>query len=107
MMHAVRVPLNEAELIAVLDRWSGGPVAVRVVGPEHQLLAVFRGRLGRRSDDKHPSLFWPLEDPVEIAGAEQSGLYLHRPLLEEASIHPGDSVVEWRQAGVTLNVRRP
>jgi hypothetical protein len=102
----VRSPLSETELIAMLDRWSGGPVAVRVVGRDHQLLAVFRGRLGRRSGSRRPSLFWPLEDPIGIAGAEQSGLYVHRQVLEAAFVHPGD-VIEWRQVGVTLNVRRP
>jgi hypothetical protein len=102
---AVRVAISEEQLAALLDRWEGQPVAVRVVAPGHELLAVFRGRLGRRSTEKRPSLFWPLACAGAPPGAEEPGIYLHPGLVEEAAEHPGD-VVEWRQASVTLSVRR-
>jgi hypothetical protein len=101
----VRVPISEDQLIAVLDRWSDQPVAVRVVAPGHQLLAVFRGRLRKRSD-KRPSLFWPVDCANQPRGAEEPGVYVHPGLVEASAEHPGETVVEWRQAGVTLNVRR-
>jgi hypothetical protein len=101
----VRVPITQDQLIAVLDRWIDQPVAIRVVAPAHQLLAVFRGRLRKRSD-KRPSLFWPVECADQPRGHEQPGVYLHPRLVEDSAQHPGETVVEWRQAGVTLNVRR-
>jgi hypothetical protein len=102
----MRLSITTDELVAVLDRWSGSPIVVRVVRDDHHLLAVFRGRLATRVNAKHPSLFWPLDDPLETEGAEQSGVYLDPPSVEDAAIHPSDNVVEWRQGDVTLNVRR-
>ena len=90
----------------MLDRWSGSAVSVRVVTREDALLAVFHGRLGRQSPSKHPAMFWPLEAEAGVRDAEQPGVYVHPDLVEAAAIHEGDAVVEWRQAGATLNLRR-
>jgi hypothetical protein len=102
----MRLSITTDDLVAALDRWSGAPIVVRVVRNDHHLLAVFRGRLASRSDAKHPSLFWPLDDSLEAAGAERSGIYLDPPSVEDAAVHPSDNVLEWRHGGVTLNVRR-
>jgi hypothetical protein len=102
----VRRELSEGELIAALAAWGDRPVAVRVVGPTDELIGVFSGRLGERTDAKHPSLFWPLRCSDEMSTVEQAGVYLHPGLVEHAAMHTGDTVVEWRQTGVTLNVRR-
>jgi hypothetical protein len=102
----MRLSITTEDLVAALDRWSGAPIVVRVVRNDHHLLAVFRGRLATRWDTKHPSLFWALDDPLDAAGAEQSGVYLDPRSVEQAAIHPSDNVVEWRQGDVTLNIRR-
>jgi hypothetical protein len=38
--------------------------------------------------------------------AERPGIYLHPDSYQGARIHTGEFVVEYRQAGVTVNVRR-
>jgi len=101
----MRTAISEEQVVTLLDRWGGHPVSIRVIAPGHQLLAIYRGRLGRRTAEKRPSLFWPLECVGAPPGAEEAGIYLHRGLVEDAAEHPGD-VVEWRQTDVTLNVRR-
>ena len=101
----MRRPLTEDELVTELDGWAGRPVAVRVVAAGDELVAVVVGRLGARSDAKHPSLFWPLEAGAGVETVERSGIYLHGGLVEDPAIHTGDSVVEWRQAGATVNIR--
>ena len=105
IIHAVAGPLGEDEVIAVLDGWSGRRVAVRIVASADELVAVFTGQLGARSESKHPSRFWPLDGVVDIPTVEQPGVYLHEGLVEDAALHVGDSVVEWRQAGAIVNVR--
>lgn len=95
----------DSELIRILDRWVGSRVVVRVVASSDDLVAVFTGRLGGRSSEKHPALFWPIESP-EPPKAERLGVYLHPDLYEDARIHEGDFVVEFRQADVTVNMRR-
>ena len=101
----MRRPITEDELVAELDGWAGRPVAVRVVAAGDELVAVFVGRLGARSAVKHPSLFWPLVATAGVETAEQPGVYLHGGLVEDAALHTGDSVIEWRQAGAIVNVR--
>jgi hypothetical protein len=93
------------ELLEVLERWEGSRVSVRVVARYDELVAVFSGRLGARSDEKAPALFWPIEGGNSPA-AEEPGIYLHPELYEGARIHAGDFVAEYRQGGVTVNVRR-
>ena len=78
---------------------------MRLVAAGDELIAVFVGCLGKRSDAKHPSLFWPLEAPAGVETAEQPGVYLHGGLVDDAALHTGDSVVERRQAGAIVNVR--
>ena len=98
--------LTEAELVALLEGWRGHEVAVRVVDANDEIVAVFRGRLGGRTDARHPSVFWPLGDSPPSVTDEQSGIYVHGGLVATALLHTGDWVVEWRQSGVTVNVRR-
>jgi hypothetical protein len=99
-------PKPDGELLAVLGRWKGSPVVVRVVATaSNELVAVFRGRLQDRSREKHPALFWPVEaeNPLE---AERLGIYLHPDSYEGGRVHEGEFVVEFEQAGVTTNIRR-
>jgi hypothetical protein len=96
-----------AELLDVLDRWHGGHVAVRVVASRDELVAVFSGKLGSRSAAKGSSLFWPVElDRVATPQLEQPGIYAHPELLSDVRLHAGGFVIEFTQAGVTVNVRR-
>ena len=95
----------DTELLDILDRWVGSRVAVRVVASSDHLVAVFSGRLGERSPEKHPAFFWPIES-TEHPKAERLGVYLHPDLYEDARIHEGDFVAEFTQAGVTVNMRR-
>jgi hypothetical protein len=87
----------------------GQIVSVRVVSDSKNLVVVFRGTLCPPSDDKHPTLFWPVdEEPstADHAAREKPGIYLHPDLLEDVIVHTGEFVVEFRQAAVTVNVRR-
>jgi hypothetical protein len=77
-----------------------------VVNDSDDLVAVFRGRLGGRSAGKRPALFWPLETPGDSEHPEQPGIYMHPERSGEASAHEGKFVLELRQVGVTLNIRR-
>jgi hypothetical protein len=96
----------DPKLLELLDRWAGSDVAVRVVvDATDELIAVFAGRLQARSDEKPPALFWPLQS-VRAPDAERLGVYLHPGSHEGSRIHPGEFVVEYRQAGVIVNVRR-
>ena len=94
-------------LASVLDEWVNGRVAVRIVSASDDLLAVFAGTLGCRSEERHPPLFWPIEgagrNPRTV---ERRGLYVHPILLSDVRVHTGEFVVEYVQAGVTVNVRR-
>jgi hypothetical protein len=99
-------PLTQEQLVALLDRWVGGEVAVRVVSDSDDLLAVFKGRLSERSTGKQPARFWPLRTSDQPRHLEQPGVYLHPERFQGASAHEGRFVVELRQAGVTLNIRR-
>lgn len=102
----MRTPLTCDEFVAVLDQWVGHLVAVRVVTDSDELLAVFCGALSERSDEKHPALFWPLTNPGQVDHPERPGLYLHPEHFQTAALHMGATVVELRQDGVTLNLRR-
>jgi hypothetical protein len=94
------------ELITVLERWEGSVVAVRVIATgTDELVAVLTGHLRERSDEKHPALFWPVEPP-EVPESERPGVYLHPDSYEAGRVHEGTSVVEFEQAGVTINIRR-
>jgi hypothetical protein len=98
--------LTQQQLISRLDEWMGADVAVRVVSDGDDLIAVFQGRLGHRSAGKQPALFWPLETVDERPYLEQPGIYLHPERFQRASAHEGKFVLELRQGGVTLNIRR-
>lgn len=98
-------PKPDNELLVILRRWEGSQVVVRVVAARDDLVAVFAGRLGGRSSEKDPALFWPIES-ADHPKAERIGIYLHPELYEDARIHEGDFVVEFRQANVTVNIRR-
>ena len=91
---------------SALDEWVGARVSVRITtGEPEELIAVLSGRLGRRSDEKAPAWFWPL-DESDPPAAERPGIYLHPETFEGARLHPGDSVVEFRHFGVATNVRK-
>jgi hypothetical protein len=99
-------PLTQEQLGALLDQWVDSDVTIRVVSKDDDLIAVFQGRLGARTDAKQPALFWPLRVQDLSHQIEQSGIYLHPEHLHEALAREGGFVVELRQAEVTLNVRR-
>jgi hypothetical protein len=99
-------PLTHEQLVAVLDQWVGSLVTIRVVSESADLLAVFRGALDGRTDEKQPALFWPLRTPGQSHHFERPGIYLHPERFEEAVAHEGEFVLELRQAAVTLNIRR-
>jgi hypothetical protein len=102
--------LTQQQLVALLDEWVGSEVAVRVVSDGDDLIAVLRGRVGRRSEAKQPALFWPLlaRDRAQVVenGLEEPGIYLHADAFHDACVHQGGFVLELRQAGVTINIRR-
>ena len=102
----VEEPLTQAQLVVLLDGWVGSEVAVRVVSDGDDLIAVFQGRLCDRSAGKQPALFWPLRPTDQSPHREQPGIYLHPGRFQGASAHEGSFVLELRQAGVTLNIRR-
>jgi len=97
-------PLSLEEFVARLDKWAGREVALRVVADGDELLTVFRGRLGERSNEKEPAVFWPL-DGATRDDAEKPGVYLHDERFEAAAVREGAFVLELRQAGATLNIR--
>jgi hypothetical protein len=95
------------ELGAILDQWRGRPVAVRVVAAGDELVAVFAGTLGRRSAAKGSSFFWPVDTGASTQPTlEETGIYVHRELVSELRLHTGGFVVEFAQAGTTVNVRQ-
>lgn len=97
--------MSEAAVIAALDGWRGAAISVRITTGANELVAVFSGRLGKRSEAKAPALFWPVEQS-EMPSAEEPGLYLHPGSFEAGLIHEGAFVLEFQQGGVTTNVRR-
>jgi hypothetical protein len=97
---------DSEEVTSALDDWVGARVSVRITtGEPEELLAVLSGRLGRRSDEKAPAWFWPL-DECDPPAAERPGIYLHPETFDGARLHPGDFVVEFRHLSVTTNVRK-
>jgi hypothetical protein len=94
------------DLADVLSTFERERVSVRVVTADDDLIAVFAGTLGPRSDEKAPSLFWPIECDSEPGELERPGIWVHPAVLEEMHVHTGGFVVEFRQGGVTVNVRR-
>ncbi|MBA3263514.1 MAG: hypothetical protein H0T69_13795 [Thermoleophilaceae bacterium] len=95
----------DGRLLEVLGRWQGQRVAVRLV-VDTELIAVFVGTLGPLSLEKHPELFWPVEAGApESGGLERPGIYVHSKLLTDVQLHVGDFIFEYRQAGVTVNLR--
>ena len=95
------------ELLDVLDRWRGRRIAVRLVAQTDELVAVFSGKLGSRSAAQGSSLFWPVElDSAAAPELEQPGIYAHPELLSDVRLHTGGFVIEFTQAGVTVNLRR-
>jgi len=99
-------PLTQQQLAALLDQWVDSEVTIRVVSEGDDLVAVFQGRLGTRTEDKQPALFWPLHTSDQSHHFEQPGIYLHPEHFHQALAREGDFVVELRQAEVTLNIRR-
>jgi hypothetical protein len=98
--------LTQQQLVVLLDQWVGGEIAVRVVSDSDDLIAVFQGRLCGRSSAKQPALFWPLRTTDQRRHIEQPGIYLHPERFQDASARDGRFVLELRQGGVTLNIRR-
>jgi hypothetical protein len=95
------------ELAALLDRWAGRPVAVRVVAEGDELVAVFTGTLGPRSAAKGSSFFWPVDTGASAeTTVEDSGIYVQRELLSGVRLHTGGFVLEFAQAATTVNIRR-
>jgi hypothetical protein len=94
------------KLLALLEQWRDTPVAVRIVAPGDVLIAVFSGRLGVRSNEKAPAHFWPVHIDGPAPPYERPGIYAHPDLVSDLLVHPGGFVVEFSQAGVTVNVRR-
>jgi hypothetical protein len=99
-------PLDLNQFVEALDSWTGRTLSVRVVSSSDELIAVLGGELGQRSDEKHPAVFWALLG-LSPGGLEKPGLYLHPDRFEGAAAHPGKTVLELRQDGVTTNIRRP
>jgi hypothetical protein len=97
--------ISQEDFVARLDGWIGQEVAIRMVGDGDELLAVFQGQLGERSDEKEPALFWPLPRVTRAAHAEKPGIYLHPERFERAAVREGKFVLELGQAGATLNIR--
>ena len=99
--------MADAEAVmSALDEWVGARVSVRIAtGEPEELLAVLSGRLGRRSDEKAPARFWPLDesDPPMV---ERPGIYLHSETFDGARLHTGGFVIEFRHLSVTTNVRK-
>lgn len=97
----------DARLTGVLDGWVNDPVAIRIVTATDELLAVFAGTLGPRAEELHPPLFWPVDghdgSPPTV---ERRGIYVHPDLLTDVRVHTGEFVVEFVQAGLTVNLRR-
>jgi hypothetical protein len=97
----------ESELLEALEGWQNAHVAVRVVAATDELVAVFSGMLGVRSSGKGSSLFWPIELDGRASGTfERPGIYAHPELLTDVRVHVGEFVVEFTEAGVTVNIRR-
>ena len=96
-----------SRLAELLEGWAGHPVAVRLVAQTDELVAVFGGTLGARSGEKHPTWFWPLEpDGPTHPTLERRGIYVHPELLGDVRVHVGGFVIEYEQAGLTVNLRR-
>jgi hypothetical protein len=96
-----------SELLEALDGWQNTLVAVRVVAASDELVAVFTGRLDSRTRVKGSSLFWPIElDGPTSDTLETPGIYAHPELLTDVRVHVGEFVVEFSEAGVTVNIRR-
>ena len=105
----MRQEITCSQFVSELDSWAGHGVAIRVRAEGGVLLAVFHGVLRERSNEKHPAAFWPLvhAEPIErFDHVERPGVYLHPSEVEAAAVHVGKSVLELRQSGVTLNLRR-
>lgn len=101
----VTATVPDQEILELLDSWERSFVSVRITaGPPDQLVAVFSGRLQHCSNEKHPALFWPVEQ-AHLPEAERPGIYLHSDAFDGGFIHPGNFVVELRHGAATTNVR--
>lgn len=76
-----------------------------MVSANDELIAVSHGRLGERSEQKHPARFWPLATAESVEHVEEAGVYLHPESFEAAAMREGEFVLELCQNGVTLNIR--
>lgn len=52
----------------------------------------------------NPPFFWAL-DAAGPDTVERQGIYVHPELVSDVRVHPGDFVVEYVEADVTVNVR--
>jgi hypothetical protein len=100
-----RQRLDWGQLVEALDGLAGRRVAIRIVelGPPEQLVLVVHGTLGRASNEKRPSAFWPLNGahPGEL---EQPGVYLSQDDFAGAEWRPGGVLVV-RRGETLVNVR--
>lgn len=100
-------PTLESRLTRVLRRWENQRVAVRIVADRDDLLATFAGTLRPGAHEEHPPFFWPVEcDFAADLTVERRGIYVHPELLTDLEVHVGGWVVDYVQAGVTVNMRR-
>lgn len=104
-MSGARHPLDWGQLVEALDSLAGRRVSIRIVAHEapERLVIVVHGRLGRSSNEKHPSAFWPLDGaaPGEL---ELPGLYLSQDDFAGAEWRPGGVLVVQR-GDALVNVR--
>jgi len=100
-----RHQLDWGTLVEALDGLAGRRVSIRIVEREvpEQLVLVVHGTLGRSSNEKRPSAFWPL-DGGEPGKLEQPCLYLSEDDFAGAERRPGGVVVV-RRGDALVNVR--
>jgi hypothetical protein len=97
--------LGWTEIVASLDALAGRRIAARVVraGPPEELVLIAHGVLGKRSQSKQPSAFWPLE--VETSTSlEAPGLYLRADEVTAVQRRAGGILVI-AQSDVIVNIR--
>jgi hypothetical protein len=97
--------LGWTELVASLDALAGRRIAARVVrpGPPEELVLIAHGVLGKRSESKRPSTFWPL-DAESSTSLEEPGLYLRADEVTAVQRRAGGILVI-AQSDVIVNVR--
>jgi hypothetical protein len=130
-MHTVPIPRHPSDIDLTFEQirdalgaLEQSGVTVRIVertDPE-MLLAVFRGKLGVLSHEKHPALFWPVcpsggPEPADAQDAdihsqrdrfhvEAAGFYLHRDRFQGGVGRAGRTVLVISQGAVLISIRR-